>query len=217
MTSRATIEGRLAAADPALGRVIDAVVARIGRQRITPSRATPFEALVRGIVHQSVSGKAAASIFSRLKEIVGKPFTPSKVMAFRPQSLTRAGLSSAKARTIRSLAGWFAANPKLAKLLPTLPDDQMSAALRGIPGMGTWTINVFLIFSLGRMDVTPTADLGIRRGIQLADGSRTLSTPAQVLVRSQTWSPYRSIASIYLWQAGKLKLGPNDLKKGTEQ
>ena len=83
--------------------------------------------------------------------------------------------------------------------------------------MGTWTINVFLIFSLGRLDVTPTADLGIRRGIQRADGSRTLSTPTQVLVRSQTWSPYRSIASIYLWQAGKLKLGPNDLKKGTEQ
>ena len=119
MTSRATIEGRLAAADPALGRVIDAVVARIGRQRIPPSRATPFEALVRAVVYQSVSGKAAASIFSRLKEIVGKPFTPSKIIAFRPQSLTRAGLSSAKARTIRSLAGWFAANPKLSKLLPT--------------------------------------------------------------------------------------------------
>jgi DNA-3-methyladenine glycosylase II len=210
---RQTIESQLSAADPALGRVITAVIERIGRQRIALSRASAFEALARAVVYQSVSGKAANSIFARLKETAGAPLTPSKILARQPKSLTKAGLSNAKARTIRDLAEWFASNRKLAKALPTLPDDDIVAALGAIPGIGTWTINNFLIFSLGRRDVTPVADLGIRRGVQLADDLPAPATPKQVLERSRTWSPYRSIASIYLWQAGKLKLTPDDLKE----
>jgi 3-methyladenine DNA glycosylase/8-oxoguanine DNA glycosylase len=84
--------------------------------------------------------------------------------------------------------------------------------LSAIPGIGAWTVNVFLIFNLGRLDVMPSADLGIRRGVQLTDGLRAIATSKQVLERSRAWSPYRSIASIYLWQAAKLKLLPNDLK-----
>jgi DNA-3-methyladenine glycosylase II len=192
--------------------VIAAVVVRIGPQRIAPSRATPFEALARAIVYQSVSGKAAASIFSRLREAISAPLTPSKVAALRPRSLTQVGLSRAKARSVHSLAVWFMSNAQLAKALPTLPDDEIVEALTAIPGIGAWTVNVFLIFNLGRLDVLPAADLGIRRGVQLTYGLRTVATPKQVLERSQVWQPYRSIASIYLWQAGKLKLGPNDLK-----
>jgi DNA-3-methyladenine glycosylase II len=129
------VEYRLAQADPALGRVIDAVVARIGPQRIARSRVTPFEALVRAVVYQSVSGKAAASIFARLKETVISPLTPSKVVALRRQSLIKAGLSNAKARTIRDLAAWFTSNRKLAKTSPTLPDDEIVARLTAIPGL----------------------------------------------------------------------------------
>ena len=210
--SRSTIESRLIVADPALGRVIAAVVARIGPQRIAPSRATPFEALIRAVVYQSVSGKAAASIFARLKEVISEPLTPLKVMARRPQSLAWAGLSNAKVRSIRGLAGWFASNAKLARALPTLPDDEIVETLSAIPGIGAWTVNVLLIFNLGRLDVMPAADLGIRRGVQLTYGLRAIATPKQVLERSQAWSPYRSIASIYLWQAAKLKLGPNALE-----
>jgi DNA-3-methyladenine glycosylase II len=213
---RPTIEDRLAEADPALGRVIAAVTARIGRQRIAPSRATPFEALVRAIVYQGVSGKAAASIFARLKEAVSGPITPAKIQARRPHSLARLGLSQTKVRSIRSLAEWFASNAKLAKALPTLPDDRIVEALDGIPGIGAWTVNVFLIFTLGRPDVIPAADLGIRRGVQLADRLHAIATPKHVLARSQAWSPYRSVASIYLWQAVKLKLGPDDLQ-GSER
>jgi DNA-3-methyladenine glycosylase II len=209
--SRADVESRLARADPALGRVIAAVVARIGPQRIPPSHATPFEALVRAIIYQSVSGKAAASIFGRLREAVSAPLTPSKVAALRPQSLTKAGLSKAKAHSIRHLAEWFISNAKLAKTLPILPDDEIVEALTSISGIGPWTVNVFLIFNLGRLDVLPAADLGIRRGVELTYGLRAAATPKQVLERSRTWQPYRSIASIYLWQAAKLKLGPNDL------
>jgi DNA-3-methyladenine glycosylase II len=213
LESRARVERRLTQADPALGRVIAAVVVRIGQQRIAPSRTTPFEALARAIVYQSVSGKAAASIFSRLREVISAPLTPSNVAALRPRSLAKAGLSRAKARSIHSLAIWFTSNSKLAKALPALPDDEVVEALTAIPGIGAWTVNVFLIFNLGRLDVLPAADLGIRRGVQLTYGLRAVATPKQVRERSQAWQPYRSIASIYLWQAGKLNLGPNDLNR----
>jgi DNA-3-methyladenine glycosylase II len=216
-SSRLTIETKLARADPALGRLIAAVQSRIGPQRITPSRASPFEALVRAVVYQSVSGKAAASIFARLSEAITKPLTPAKVAAMRPQALTRAGLSNSKARTIHELACWFAANRRLAKALPELPDEEIVEHLTTIPGIGVWTVNVLLIFNLGRRNVMPTADLGIRRGVQLIDGLAAVATPQHVQDRSRRWSPYRSIASIYLWQGGKLKLGPNDLGKRTSK
>jgi DNA-3-methyladenine glycosylase II len=211
MGSRAKIENRLALTDPALGRLIDAVITRIGPQRIAPSRAMPFEALVRAVVYQSISGKAAALIYARLSEMVTAPVTPSKVLALRSQSLIKVGLSKAKARSIRELAEWFATNRKLASALPTLSDAEIVETLTSLPGIGAWTVNVFLIFNLGRLDVMPTADLGIRRGVQLMDELHAIATPTQVLKRSQAWSPYRSIASIYLWQATKLKLRPSDL------
>jgi DNA-3-methyladenine glycosylase II len=208
------IERRLAEADPALGRVIAAVIARIGPQRVARSRASPFEALVRAVVYQSVSGKAAASIFARLSEVVTKPLTPSKILELRPQILMKVGLSRAKAQTIRELARWFMSNRKLAGAVPMLPDAEIVKHLTTIPGIGAWTVNVLLIFNLGRRDVMPVADLGIRRGIQLTDELPSIASPKQVMERSRKWAPNRSIASIYLWQATKLKLGPNDLKKG---
>ena len=214
---RSKIEGRLASTDPALGRVIDAVIARIGPQRIAPSRTTPFEALVRAIVYQSVSGKAAASIFTRLKESADGPLTPAKILALPSSAFRKAGLSATKAQSIGNLAAWFTTHRKLASALPTLADEQVVETLTAIAGIGPWTVNVFLIFSLGRLDVMPAVDLGIRRGVQLTDGLSAVATPKQVLERSQAWRPFRSIASIYLWQATKLKLGPNDLNQGEEQ
>jgi DNA-3-methyladenine glycosylase II len=217
MRPRATIESRLSLADPALGRVISAVIKRIGPQRMTPSRASPFEALVRAVVYQSVSGKSAESIYARLKETVAAPLTPSKILTLRPQSLGKAGLSKAKARTVRALAEWFVDNRKLAKALPTLSDVEIVATLTALPGVGAWTVNVLLIFNLNRPDVMPAADLGIRRGVQLTGGLRKIATPKQVLERSQVWTPYRSIASIYLWQATKLKLRGSDLALGKKR
>jgi DNA-3-methyladenine glycosylase II len=214
---RPKIESRLVLADPALGRTINAVIARLGPQRIPPSRTTPFEALARAIVYQSVSGKAAASIFVRIRKITGGSFTPAKILALRPTSLKKAGLSTAKAQTMRNLASWFTSHRKLAAALPTLADDKVVETLTAIAGIGPWTVNVLLIFNLGRPDVMPAADLGIRRGLQLTDGLRAIATAKQVIERSQAWRPYRSIASIYLWQAAKLRLGANDLDQGEER
>jgi DNA-3-methyladenine glycosylase II len=208
-----SVEDALAAADPKLGHVIAAVIARNGPQQITPSRITsPFEALARAIVYQSVSGKAAVAIFSRLRERVGRPFSPAKVLAITDRSILAVGLSKGKTRAIRNLAEWFAANPKTAKALAGLPDEEVVGALTSIAGIGAWTANVFLIFNLGRLDVMPASDRGIRRGVQLAYNLREIATPRQVQQKAELWRPYRSVASIYLWTAVKLSLSAVDLR-----
>jgi DNA-3-methyladenine glycosylase II len=210
-TVSSDVEGDLTRADSALGRVIDAVITRSGRQRIVPSRATPFEALVRAVVYQSISGKAAAVIFSRLRETAGPAVTPAKIAGLSPALIMTAGLSKAKADTIRGVAEWFIVNRQKAAALPNLPDDDVVRVLTGIAGIGTWTVNVVLIFNLGRLDVLPAADLGIRRGVQLMYGLEKVATPKMVNEKAELWRPYRSIASMYLWNAVRLKLGPCDL------
>jgi 3-methyladenine DNA glycosylase/8-oxoguanine DNA glycosylase len=210
-TSKLDFEAELIKVDPALGHVIAAVIGRIGRQRITPSRAAPFEALVRAIVYQSVSGEAAAVIFARLKRAAGGIFNPARILGMPPDSIPSVGLSKSKSHAILNLAQWFMANRTAAKALPDLPDEQVVAVLTGITGIGAWTANVFLIFNLGRLDVMPAGDLGIRRGVQLVYGLKDVATPKQVHEKALLWRPYRSIASIYLWNAVKLKIGPSDL------
>jgi DNA-3-methyladenine glycosylase II len=170
MPSRLTIEDRLVRGDPSLGALIIVVRSRIGVQRIKPSPGSPFEALVRAVVYQSVSGKAAASIFARLRKSIGRRLTPASINGMRPQVLVGVGLSGAKVRAIRELARWFAANGDVARKLHRLPDAEIVERLTALPGIGTWTVNVLLIFNLGRLDVMPVADLGIRRGVQLLDG-----------------------------------------------
>jgi DNA-3-methyladenine glycosylase II len=204
-------EEQLVTADPELGRVMTAVIARIGRLRISPSRTAPFESLVRAVIYQSVSGSAATAIFSRLKEAFAGVLTPTKLLSTADGSLMAVGLSKSKAHAIRGLAEWFVADPMTARALPQAPDDEVIAALTGIAGIGAWTVNVFLIFDLGRLDVMPASDLGIRRGVQLVCRLQQVATQKQVHERAQLWRPYRSIASIYLWNAVKLKIGPGDL------
>jgi DNA-3-methyladenine glycosylase II len=214
--ARDVVTRRLSQMDPALGRVIAAVSARIGPQRIVPSRTTAFEALTRAIIYQSIAGKAAAAIFARLKETM-KPLSPRKVAAVCPSSLARIGVSRTKAETLHALAIWFLSNRRLADALPTLADEKIVETLTAIPGIGAWTANVFLIFNLGRPDVLPAGDLGIRRAITLAYSLPGRATPMEVIKRSQAWRPYRSLASIYLWQFMRLKLTADDLQPRRRQ
>jgi DNA-3-methyladenine glycosylase II len=213
---RSSREERLFRADPALGRVIAAVTAQLGPQRIKPSEASPFESLVRAVVYQSISGKAAATIFARLKTRLGGRIRPAAVAKKTPGALGSVGLSGSKSRAIRGLTDWFCANPGTARRLAKLSDEEIITLLTSIPGIGLWTVNVFLIFSLARPDVMPAADMGIRRGVQLVCGLRQAATPKQVLGRSQRWQPYRSLASIYLWNAVKLNLRQSDIKCRTK-
>lgn len=199
-------ETELSARDPALGRLIDAVIAAAGRQQVPKSKATPFEALVRAIVYQSIAAKAAEAIYGRLKEKSGRKLTPARISALGPRRIAAAGLSSSKAHALGALARWFADNPKRARSLSTLPDEEIVAALTSITGIGAWTANVFLIFNLRRPDVMPAVDLGLRRGVQLIYELDQVATARQVQEAAQRWRPHRSIACIYLWQAVKRKI-----------
>lgn len=103
--------------------------------------------------------------------------------------------------------------PSLVKNLDALSNQKLIESLTSISGIGMWTVNVFLIFHLQRLDVVPAADLGIRRGVQLAYGLSSIVSPDLVAKKARLWRPYRSIASMYLWQSVKLKLRRDDLKK----
>jgi DNA-3-methyladenine glycosylase II len=207
-----TIRAVLARSDPRLGRVIKAVISRLGPQHLRTSQASPFEALVRAIVFQSVSGKAASTIYKRLQELTKpRPLSPRILLATETTELRAVGLSRTKIAAMRSLATWFEANGVVAAQLPELPDETVVDVLTNIRGIGRWTANVFLIFTLGRLDVMPANDLGIRRGVQLTYGLKSVPDATVVGEKALRWRPYRSVASIYLWQAVKLKLGPRDL------
>lgn len=152
------IETALARADRELGRVIAAVMARIGPLRIPPSRASPFQALLRAIVYQSVSAKAAAAIHRRLVGLTGET-KPREVLTLSRNAKRGIGLSSAKSASIANLACWFEVHSDLAARLPSMPDESIIAALIATPGIGLWTVNVFLIFNLRRPNVVPATDL----------------------------------------------------------
>lgn len=206
------IEKFLSQADPALGRLITVMVPLVGRLRIPAAQLSPFEALIRAIVYQQLATKAAEAIHTRVKQAVKGRLTPAKLRALTPEQLRAVGLSKQKAQYVHNVAEWFAANRKLAKQLPDLPDDAVIAALTGISGIGIWTANVFLMFTLGHLDVVPATDLGIQNGVRLIYRMKAKPSPAMVEKKARQWQPYRSIACLYLWQAVTRKITAADLK-----
>jgi DNA-3-methyladenine glycosylase II len=211
LPANAEIERALTRADPALGRVIAAVTERKGRQRPSRSKVSAFEALVRAVIYQRMATQAAAAIHKNLRLQLSGSFTAQRLLSLPVRTLRSVGLSSIKAQYVRNLAEWFSAHATLARKLSSLPDEAIIEALTAVPGIGLWTVNVFLIFSLQRPDVVPASDLGIRKSVQIAFGLAELPTPRFVAEQALRWRPYRSIASVYLWQAIHLKLTSADL------
>jgi DNA-3-methyladenine glycosylase II len=208
-----SIEQSLADADPKLGILIRAVISRAGIRRISPTSRSTFQSLVRAIILQRVSAKGADTTFKTLTNLAGGKLTPLRLLSLRFDILRTAGLSKAKATYITSLARWFADHPRIASSLSKRSDDDIVEMLTQIPGIGRWTVNVFLIFKLRRLDVLPADDFGIRRGVQLVFGLKTVATPRQVFEKAVNWRPYRSIASMYLWTAVKLGITKSDLRE----
>jgi DNA-3-methyladenine glycosylase II len=186
-------------ADPVLGGIIE----RVGPCRLEARRAgTHYEALVRSIVFQQLSGKAARTIHDRFRALYprGRP-RAELVLATDDSSLRGAGLSRQKIGYLRDLSARVADRSLPLAHLGRLPDDAIIEHLVQVKGIGRWTVQMFLMFRLGRPDVLPELDLGVQNAIQRAYGLRTRPTPKDVLRIGEPWRPYASVASWYLWRS----------------
>lgn len=165
---------------------------------------SPYEVLVEAITHQSISGKAAATIFGRVKALGsnGRIPTPHEMLKLRKPALRKAGLSRAKIAAVRDLA-----QKTIDGVVPTLEeahkltDDELVKRLVSVRGVGVWTVEMFLIFRLGRPDVLPIHDLGVRKGWAVTYGKKHMLKPKELLKFGERWRPYRTVASWYMWRA----------------
>ena len=186
--------------DPVMRRLIR----RHGPCGIEARRWSPYEALTRAIAHQQLNGRAAQTILARFVALFGaRRFpAPAEVLAAPPARLRSAGFSRAKVLAIKDIA-----RHALAGTVPTrraaarLTDEEIIERLLPIRGVGRWTIEMLLIFTLGRPDILPVDDFGVREGYRRACGTRTQPTPKALRVLGERWKPYRSAAAWYLWRA----------------
>jgi 3-methyladenine DNA glycosylase/8-oxoguanine DNA glycosylase len=194
----------LTASDPALFAHIE----RVGDFTLTLKQTeSTFDALAESIVYQQLNGKAAATIFGRVRALFPKGrLTPTTLLALREDELRGAGLSRSKLAAIRDLAERCAAGsvPTLGQL-SRMDDEAIVKALTQVRGIGRWTVEMLLIFRLGRPDVLPIADYGIKKGFMRVfhRGKRKAELPdgAALMRRGERWRPFRSVASWYLWRA----------------
>jgi DNA-3-methyladenine glycosylase II len=188
-------------ADPRLA----AVIGRVGPCRLEiRGEGTHFEYVLRAIVYQQLSGKAAATIHGRVVALLGGTPTPESVLAAPDDAFRAAGLSRQKMSYVRDLARQADAGAVPFETIERLGDEEIIAALASIKGVGRWTAQMFLMFRLGRPNVLPAEDLGIRKGVQLAYRTRGLPPPKRVLAIGRPWAPYASVASWYLWRSLEL-------------
>lgn len=163
-------------------------------------REPTFEALVRSIVYQQLSGQAAGTIYGRVEAALGT-ITPERLATRKPEELRPLGLSGQKTRYILDLAQKTCAGKVRFQDLPAMDDAAVIAHLTQVKGVGVWTAQMFLMFALRRLDVLPTGDLGIRNAVQRAYGLPEAPAPAALEAIARPWRPYASVASWYLWRS----------------
>ncbi len=191
-------------ADPVLGRLMD----KVGPYRLVvePPRSV-YEALARSITYQQLTGKAAATIFGRVCALPGgsgaAPPPPEALLKLDDSALRGAGLSGSKTAALKDLAhkAHTGAIPDI-DAIAAMSDDDAIAALVGVRGIGAWSVQMLLMFRLGRKDIFPVTDFGIQKGFGLT--FRGAQTPAAMVKRAERWRPHRTMASWYLWRATEL-------------
>ncbi len=199
----------LRAADPVLARLIDTVGPFTMPLDRTPSI---FFALAEAIVYQQLTAKAAATIFARVRALFPRAHqgpTPEQILRVSDEKLRGAGLSRQKLLSLRDLARRAAAGalPTLAEV-QAMDDDAIVERLTEVRGIGRWTVEMLLIFRLGRPDVLPIDDYGIRKGFAAAFRKRKVPDPKSLAKHGARWKPYRTVASWYLWRAAGLAKEP---------
>ena len=185
-------------------RVLARVIREVGPCTMRPRRnCPPFQSLVQAVTHQQLNGTAAQTILKRFIALFpGQKFpTPEAIVSATDEQLRSAGLSRAKTAAIKDIAhrttiGHVPTRREAARL----SDEELVARLTEIRGVGPWTVEMFLIFTLGRRDVLPVGDYGVRCGFAKAYGWKELPTPKELLAEGECWRPYRSIAAWYMWR-----------------
>ncbi len=181
-------------------KVLAPVIRRVGACGLR-RRGDPYRALLRSILYQQLAGAAAAAIDRRLRaRFDGRYPTPERLLASRDRELRAVGLSRQKIAALRSLAQAFRDGTVSSRRLTRLDDEEVVEAVTAIHGVGEWTAHMLLMFSLGRPDVLPVGDYGIRKGVQSLYGLKELPGPRELDDIAKTWRPYRSVASWYVWR-----------------
>ncbi len=202
MADRAAAE-HLAAADPVLAGLIEELgelSLETRRQRHPPADA--YGLLLRSVIAQQVSVKAAATIHGRLLDLfAGAPPDPAALLALAPERLREAGLSGRKVEYLRGLSEQVLCGALELDGLERLSDEQVITEITSVRGLGVWSAEIFLIHHLERPDVLPSGDLGLRRAAERVYGLERLPTPDRLTAIAEPWRPHRSLASIYLWES----------------
>ena len=181
------------------------LIARSRRYNITPAVSIrPFDALAESIAYQQLSGKAAATIFGRVRALYPKRkwLDPEQLLATPDETLRAAGLSRAKTAALKDLAAkTIDGTVPAGRALIRMSDDEIITRLTAVRGIGRWTVEMLLLFDLGRPDVWPVDDYGVQKGFAKTFGRRKLPTPKQLMKFGEKWRPYRSVAAWYFWRA----------------
>jgi DNA-3-methyladenine glycosylase II len=180
--------------------VLSAIICRVGEYSIQ-FREPDFEALVKSIVSQQLSGRVATVIFGRLSTALNGKVTPAGILKLRPAKMRSLGLSGAKTAYIRDLARHTRDGAIVFEELSELPDEEVIARLTQVKGIGVWTAHMFLMFALRRTNVLPVGDLGIRAAIRKAYALEEMPAPKDVEAIAANWHPYCTVASWYLWRS----------------
>lgn len=197
---------QLAASDPTMAALIE----RVGkidletrlRRRSEERPADAYGALLRAIVGQQLSTKAARTIYGRVLELFdGSTPTPEQLLEAEETDLRAAGLSGRKVEYIRDLASHVIEGELELERLPDLSDEEVIEEIVAVRGLGLWTAEMFLMFHLERPDVLSGGDLGIRKAVQIEYELEEMPPPAKVLEIGEPWRPHRSLASLYLWES----------------
>lgn len=196
--------------DPQLGDLID----RVGAYD-PPRRDDPWAALVRAILFQQLAGAAAMAIqkrFFALHEPVDVAPTPTQVLELSDEQFRSAGLSRQKTAYMRDLAAHVADGRLDLSELPELSDEEVIRRVTAVKGLGEWSAHMLLMFHLGRPDVLPVGDLGVRNGMRIVYQLEQSPTPKEALVIGERWAPFRSVGSWYMWRAVEqvLPVAPED-------
>jgi DNA-3-methyladenine glycosylase II len=186
--------------DPVLRTIIE----RVGPYRIEYGP-PEFHSLAEAIVYQQLNGKAAVTIFNRFADLAGKPLTPSGIMKLTDQQMRAAGLSKQKASYLRDMAQRATSGQLDFSKLHERSDEEVVQHLTQVKGVGVWTAQMFLMFSLRRPNVLPTGDFGVQTAVKKHYKKRKMPKPALMEKIAKPWEPYRSIACWYLWRSLDIK------------